>query len=68
MVEQLETLTQKELASRLILNTQPSNLNFEKFPLDKSKITICDVKEKKQKREKERERERERERGEQKEC
>jgi hypothetical protein len=43
MVEQLESLSQRELASRLILNTLPSTLNLSSFPFDKTKITICDV-------------------------
>jgi len=44
MVQQLETLNQAEIASRLILNcTVAENLKPAEFPLDKSKITIMDT-------------------------
>jgi len=42
MVQQLETLTQSELASRLTLNCLESSLKPAELPFDKTKITIID--------------------------
>ena len=43
MVEQLETLPQRELASRLILNTQITIIEPSKWILKQQNITIIDV-------------------------
>ncbi len=43
MVQQLETLNQSELASRLTLNCLESTLKPAELPFDKTKITMIDV-------------------------